>query len=363
MTSDTAPAWKSSFGIAAMLLGLLFVATEANEWMSQIVIEINTPPGLELPEADCRVDELEEEGLSLAECAQMVERVEGYAVSRPGWFASVQSALAGLGTIFGILSVLAGALLLNQRSIGRSLGVVSFAALVVIDAGHFVAAQQAGPIIRAMHLPEALLWFSIHLVFVMALLSSKPDRSEDLTMSALPAAYGRFGVVSHWFIAFSVFFLFVSSWWMLALPLPSDEFRFREFPFQLHKNLGITIILLMIVMAIVRLSSGQALADVDTESAGMRRLRLSGHIALYVLVFAVCITGYMSSSYSGWGTTWWWLIDLPYWGYEDEELNQLYSDLHLWACWALLIAMAAHIGAALIHAFRNDGLVRRIVRW
>ena len=72
---------------------------------------------------------------------------------------------------------------------------------------------------------------------------------------------------------------------------------------------------------------------------------------------------YRDACYSGWGTTFWWLVDLPYWGREDEELNQLYSDLHLWTCWALLIAMAAHIGAALLHAFRNDGVVRRIVRW
>jgi len=150
---------------------------------------------------------------------------------------------------------------------------------------------------------------------------------------------------------------------MLALPLPSDEMTYREFPFQLHKNLGITIVLLMTAMVVIRLRQGQALVAIEAESPTMRRLRLGGHLALYALIFAVCITGYLSSSYSGWGTTWWWLVDLPYWGREDEELNQLYSDLHLWTCWGLLIAMAAHIGAALTHAFRNDGVMRRILRW
>ena len=73
----------------------------------------------------------------------------------------------------------------------------------------------------------------------------------------------------------------------------------------------------------------------------MRQLRVGGHIAMYLLIFAVCVTGFMSSTYSGWSTTWWWLIELPYWGHEDEELNQLFSEMHLWACWGLLIAMAA----------------------
>ena len=99
------------------------------------------------------------------------------------------------------------------------------------------------------------------------------------------------------------------------------------------------------------------------ETPLARQLRLSGHVALYLLILAVCITGFMSSTYSGWTTTFWWLVDLPYWGHEDEELNQLFSDLHFWSCWGLLIAMAAHIGAALLHAFRNDGIVRRILRW
>ena len=150
---------------------------------------------------------------------------------------------------------------------------------------------------------------------------------------------------------------------MLALPLPSEDFRFREFPFQLHKNLGITTMLLLIAMALIRIVRRQALAAVPAETALVRQLRVSGHVALYALIFVVCLTGFMSSTYSGWTTTYWWLVDLPYWGREDEELNQLFSDLHFWSCWGLLLAMAAHIGAALLHAFRDDGVVRRILRW
>lgn len=45
-------------------------------------------------------------------------------------------------------------------------------------------------------------------------------------------------VVMHWLVAIGVFFLFVSSWWMLSLPLPSEDFTYRQLPFQLHKNVG-----------------------------------------------------------------------------------------------------------------------------
>jgi len=360
---DAVSGWMSPLGVAAILLGVLFFAFEANDWMRQLVIERATPESLELPAAACPADELEEEGLSAAECEQLVEGVRSYVVSRPPWFAAVQAWLSGLGTLLALASILAGAALASGRVAAARVGFVVFAALTAIDIGHFIAAQQAGPIIRGLHLPQALLWVSVHLALAAACQVAGRQASPSAADETGPRAYGRFEIAVHAFIAISVFFLFVSSWWMLALPLPSDVFRYREFPFQLHKNLGITIMLLLIAVALIRAVRRQALAAIPAETDAMHRLRLIGHVALYVLIFAVCITGYMSSSYSGWATTWWWLIEFPYWGHENEELNQLYSDLHLVACWGLLIAMAAHIAAALSHAFRNDGVVRRIVRW
>jgi len=62
----------------------------------------------------------------------------------------------------------------------------------------------------------------------------------------------RLVVLLHWLLAASVFFLFISSWWMLSLPLPSEEFTYRELPFQLHKNIGITLFVAVITMTAMR---------------------------------------------------------------------------------------------------------------
>jgi cytochrome b561 len=169
-------------------------------------------------------------------------------------------------------------------------------------------------------------------------------------------------VIMHWLLAVSIFFLFVSSWWMLALPLPSKELTFRQFPFQLHKNLGVTLVVLLALMLYVRFKHRPAPENSDVMKPWMHKLAVIDHVVLYALILAVCISGYLSSSYSGWGTTLWWVLDLPDWGYEDEELNVFYSDVHLWTCWALLGVLAVHISGALYHAFRNDGVVRRMLR-
>ena len=173
------------------------------------------------------------------------------------------------------------------------------------------------------------------------------------------AGYSRTAVIVHWLIAVSIFFLFASSWWMLALPLPSDVFTYREFPFQLHKNIGITLVALLAILLFVRMRHRPAPPAV---SPWMRRLAAVDHVVLYVLIVAACVSGYLSSSYSGWGTTLWWVVDLPNWGYENEELNVFFSDIHLWTCWGLLAVAAVHISGAVYHAFRDDGIVRRMLR-
>lgn len=173
--------------------------------------------------------------------------------------------------------------------------------------------------------------------------------------------FSRTAVVLHMFLAVSILFLFVSSWWMLGLPLASAEYRFREFPFQLHKNLGITLVAVIFVMLYVRFRHRPQPALKETLPSGMARLAMIDHVILYTIILACCVTGYLSSSYSGWSTTLWWLVDLPEWGYENEELNILYSDLHLWTCWMLLAVLAVHVSGALYHAFRNDGVIRRML--
>lgn len=173
--------------------------------------------------------------------------------------------------------------------------------------------------------------------------------------------YPSGAVFLHFVIALSIFFLFISSWWMLGLPMPSREFRFREFPFQLHKNIGITLVAITLILIYLRLRNRPSPLPSQDLPAWARRLPAADHVLLYVTIFACCVSGYLSSSYSGWGTTLWWLVELPNWGYENEELNILYSDIHLWTCWLLLALMAVHIAGALYHAFRRDGIIRRML--
>ena len=177
-----------------------------------------------------------------------------------------------------------------------------------------------------------------------------------------PSGYSTSAVIIHWLLAILIFFLFVSSWWMMALPLPSRHFSYRVFPFQLHKNVGTTLLILLAILLYVRFKHRPTTDPSEAMKPWMRRLAVADHVVLYILIAACGLSGYLSSSYSGWSTTFWWVIDLPNWGYDNTELNEFYSDVHLWTAWALLAFIAIHISGALYHAFRNDGAVRRLMR-
>lgn len=175
--------------------------------------------------------------------------------------------------------------------------------------------------------------------------------------------YSRTAIIMHWLMAISIFFLFISSWWMLSLPLPSEDYKYRVLPFQLHKNIGMTLIFVLGLLLYVRWIHRPAPVESPVMTPAMHKLAAANHVILYLTIFACCLSGYLSSAHSGWTTTLWWVLDLPDWAKESEELNILYSDIHLWTCWVLLALVAAHISGAIYHAFRRDGLVRRMIRW
>lgn len=166
----------------------------------------------------------------------------------------------------------------------------------------------------------------------------------------------------HWILAISIFFLFVSSWWMLSLPLTSKEYIYRNFPFQLHKNIGITLTFILALLLYIRFKYQPAAITSPEMKPWMHKLATLDHVLLYVMIFSCCLSGYISSAFSGWSTTLWWVVDLPDWGGKNREINILFTDIHRYITWMLLALVAVHISGAVYHAFRRDGVVSRMLR-
>ena len=166
-----APAWASCLGVVAVVLGILLTATHANEWMKQGVLARHAPASKVLPAARCPADELEEEGLSVAECEYMVSRLEGLIQVTPPWFARTQTALASIGTLVAFASIIMGAALVDFRQWAPRAAAITFGVLMAIDVIGFIAALNSGPVIREIYLWDAVVWAAIHLMMIVGAVS------------------------------------------------------------------------------------------------------------------------------------------------------------------------------------------------
>ena len=69
--------------------------------------------------------------------------------------------------------MIVGAALLSRRAGSANAAIGVFGALAVVDLGLFIAAVNAGPILRGEYLWPAVTWFAIHLLMVVAAVAGR----------------------------------------------------------------------------------------------------------------------------------------------------------------------------------------------
>lgn len=167
--------------------------------------------------------------------------------------------------------------------------------------------------------------------------------------------YTNTAIALHWIVAAMVLTLLPLGWYMADLPT-GDQ---RSTLIRLHKTIGITVFLLMLLRVFWRARHGAPpLAGVPRWQA---RLARANHAVMYVFLFIQPVTGYLSSSFSGYGTRYLG-VDLPQWGWEDEALNTLFNTIHQASGKVLAVLIALHFLGAMTHLLvYRDSVVRSMM--
>ncbi|MEX2495808.1 MAG: hypothetical protein WD448_06955 [Woeseia sp.] len=172
------PAWASWLGVIAVLLGVLLAAWHSNEWMKLAIVG-EPPYTIEtMPEADCEADELEEEGLTLAECRQLALNVHSISISSPDWFKGFHMRISAAGLLFALATVFIGVALVDYRAWAATAAVPLFGGFAILDTVAFTGVVNTGPLIREMYLWPILLWFFIHLTIAVAAYAGRQNERE-----------------------------------------------------------------------------------------------------------------------------------------------------------------------------------------
>jgi len=179
-----------------------------------------------------------------------------------------------------------------------------------------------------------------------------------MTVRSKPARYGSVAQALHWVIVGLLIVQFTLAKVADHLPLGPDKVG----TLARHKSVGITILML----AILRLA--WRLFDPPPPLPPMPRWQATAahvtHFAMYALLFAMPLTGWMMSSASNYPVSWFGIFQLPDLVGPDHDFKEALEDIHETFFNILATIAGLHIAAALKHQFIDrDGLLFRMLPW
>ncbi|TMI02191.1 MAG: cytochrome b [Betaproteobacteria bacterium] len=163
-------------------------------------------------------------------------------------------------------------------------------------------------------------------------------------------------IVLHWAIAVAVSGLIVLGWWMQTIP--KDPVGPRADAYNLHKSIGLSVLLLMVVRLAWRASHRPP--QLPPLPLWQARAAHAVHALLYLFMFLDALSGYLGSAVSGFPVKFFgWT--LPVWAPANAGLKEACSVVHSVSSWALVAAIGVHVVATFYHQWvLHDGLLWRM---
>ncbi len=141
--------------------------------------------------------------------------------------------------------------------------------------------------------------------------------------------------------------------------LPNGPEKIKTYA--LHKSIGLTILALVVLRVLWRLVAG-APHPVPGSPRWQERIASLTHIGIYVLLFAIPISGWVVNSSAGYPLQWFGLFNLPAIVGESHDLHEAAEEAHELMFWLLALMVAAHAGAAFYHhLFQQDATLARML--
>ena len=135
--------------------------------------------------------------------------------------------------------------------------------------------------------------------------------------------------------------------------------------YALHKSFGLTILALVVLRLFWRWYAGTPRPVVGMPQWQERIASLT-HWALYALLFAIPVSGWVLNSAAGFPLQWFGLFNLPAITGKDHALHELAEELHELLFWMLVSLALVHAAAAFYHhLFQHDATLARMLprRW
>jgi cytochrome b561 len=169
-------------------------------------------------------------------------------------------------------------------------------------------------------------------------------------------AYSRTAIALHWLAAALIVANLGLGVSMVELPLSPLKLRL----FGWHKTIGLTVLLVAAARLAWRYANPPPAPIAMPE--WQRRAAAAAHAALYVLMLAVPLSGWIYSSSTGVSVVYLGLVALPDLVAKDKALAAVLKAVHVTLNLGLVALVGVHAGAALKHHFVDrDGVLPRML--
>ncbi|MCA7887730.1 cytochrome b [Burkholderia contaminans] len=172
-----------------------------------------------------------------------------------------------------------------------------------------------------------------------------------------PARYDTVARLLHWLIVALVIAQYAIGWTM------PDVHRDTQ-PIGLiaaHLLVGTALVAAMACRVLWRATHR---APANDLSPAMRALSGATHFALYALLIAVPLLGWINASSRAWGVTLVGIVPLPALSAAGSSFGHAMGDVHGILAWVLFAGICLHVAAALAHRFvLRDQVMQRMMPW
>jgi len=165
-------------------------------------------------------------------------------------------------------------------------------------------------------------------------------------------------IVLHWLIAIAIIGTFTLGLVMTDIPgITPTKLRYYSW----HKWAGVTVLLLATLRLLWRLLNHPP-QYADQMPAWQRGAAHGLHWLLYILMFAVPLSGYLFSSAAGFPVVYFGLFQLPTLIAPDPALKETLLGVHYWLNMSLAALVGLHVLAAFKHLLVDrDGVMQRML--
>lgn len=168
--------------------------------------------------------------------------------------------------------------------------------------------------------------------------------------------YHSVSIVLHWTMLLGFVFMLASGLYMVNADIPkADQFKL----YQVHKAAGVLMLWAVLLRLLTRFLSTAPQLPIEIP-ARERSLAKIGHIALYMGLLAIPLSGWLMVSASPFGLPTFVFVDWIKWPHipgvaRNKEIEALAKSAHWYLVITMLVLLVSHIGAVIWHK-KKQGL-------